>query len=154
MEAVWEEMQAEENGLGIIPYVMTTAGLIGEMEWEAAEVKRAVREFLADPRDSNSVTLVHFTSEGTRPARQVHAGNFGAAKEPDTKVCIKVTCTGLPTVEAPKSMRGTAGRDSTDGIVLAGLLTCRENPGSSLSRPVITAWPGRPGPRIPIGINT
>ena len=62
MEAVWEEMQVEENGLGIIPYVMTTAGLIGEMEWEAAEVKRAVREFLADPRDSNSVTLVDFTA--------------------------------------------------------------------------------------------
>ena len=62
IDARWEEMQAEENGMGVIPYVMSTSGLMADIEWEAEEIRKAVREFMADPRDSNIVTITNFVT--------------------------------------------------------------------------------------------
>ena len=70
----------EECGLGVRPYVMSTAGAVGDMEWLPEDARASVRDYLADPVGTNADSLTEFMSkiggegEPDQPAiRQKHA---------------------------------------------------------------------------------
>ena len=70
----------EECGLGTRPYVMSTAGAVGEMDWLAEDARASLRDFLADPVGTSANSLEDFLNkvsgdgEPDQPAvRQLHA---------------------------------------------------------------------------------
>ena len=80
IDSEWEEMMVEECGLGVRPYVMSTAGPIGELEWLAEDVRASLRDFLADPVGTSASSLEDFltktagSGEPDQPSvRQKHA---------------------------------------------------------------------------------
>ena len=70
VEAVWEEVTDVENGLGVKPYIMTTARTaVAEINWSAEDARHSVRDMMSDPTNSNITTLEDFTAKTAGPGQ-------------------------------------------------------------------------------------
>ena len=70
VDAEWESTVDTPVGLGITPFVTTTAAnSAADLGWQAEDAKQAIRTFMANPTDSNMVALAVFRDKTAGPGQ-------------------------------------------------------------------------------------
>ena len=68
LDAEWEYLSAEKTGLGIKPYLLTTAAsTLADLEWSPADARAAARDMMSDPIATCATSLEIFKEKVQGP---------------------------------------------------------------------------------------